>query len=325
MKRLNILELHRKMNEQNEKKSVCYDKVLELCHKRILTSTEKCKTSCMFEFPEYIVGMPLFDLNMCIEHVHKHLILDGFCVRYHFPKRLYISWDLEEIKRFKTEQRRQTPLTALLPQPTQHTFVHDQYNSQPHNQASVPINKSLSVHPGVSSPIIPQPQTFNHTYPQPTAINMETEHAQKPKQQLPQMMPALVPQAQSTSYNTQINIPPKQESPNNLQLITHGGIQSHSQNAIESHIQGQIQSIIQGGGALDIPSPLLPQAPARAFQSAPMEPVKYDPFDVWGGGSQKSNTNDTQAMKQMLVSNIGSSNKKKVFNYKPSGKLSLNI
>lgn len=328
MKRLNILELHRKMNEQNEKKSVCYDKVLELCHKRIISNTEKNKTSLMFDFPEYIVGMPLFDLNMCIEHVYKHLIIDGFCVHYHFPKGLYISWDLEDIKRFKTEQRRHTPLTALLPQ--QNTqLVNTHILQAPHmqQQSQTQIYKQApGVHPAISSHIIPQPQTFSHTYPQTTVLKGEDDVI-KPKQQLPQMIP-------SVNQNAQTNYTPP-ESQNNLQIVTHP-THMQSQNPMQNQIptqiapsqipsqaQNQIQNIIYGGG-LDLPSPLLPQAPPRSFQSAPKDPLKYDPFDIWNS-SGTNGKSDTEAMKQMLVSNIGSSNKKKVFNYKPSGKLSLNI
>ena len=115
MYRLNIHDVQRRLHEKNEKKILCYDKVLEICHKRILSYTDREKTHCYFEFPEYIIGFPLFDLNACMEHCKKHLVASGFLVIYHFPRKFYISWDIDEIKEYKTWQRKTTPLTALLP------------------------------------------------------------------------------------------------------------------------------------------------------------------------------------------------------------------
>jgi hypothetical protein len=299
MKRLNILELHRKINERSEKKSVCYDKVLELCHKRIMSMTEKDKTSCIFDFPEYIVGLPLFDLNMCIEHVYKQLIIDGFCVRYQFPKALYISWNLEEIKHFKAEQRKQIPLRSILPQ-TQ-TF-----------QTSQISQNSLSSNPIFSS--LP-PQVYQNQ-------NLPTLHSNISNQQNDLIVPI--------QYNT-VHIPQNSktnDTKTNIQIQNNTSslnTQTHTQNTI----QNQIQNVVQGSFTVPIPLDI----PERTFQSAPFQPLKYNPFDILIEPTSNINTtnkithtnnNDTSAMKQMLVSNIGN-NKKKIFDYKPSGKLTLNI
>lgn len=142
--RLNVLDLHRKINQKSEKKSVSYDRVLEICHKRIIAQADNMKLSCWFEFPEYIVGYPLFDLNACMEYCKKQLISNGFLVRFFFPNRFYISWDFDEIKQQKEEQRKKIPLVAMLPSP-------------PVNEVSkvitptIPINKEETVH-------IPPPQ-----------------------------------------------------------------------------------------------------------------------------------------------------------------------
>lgn len=114
--RLTIIDLHRKMSEKNEKKSLCYEKVLEICNRRVLSSADRHKTSCLFEFPEYVIGYPLFDLNACMDYCKKQLVANGFLVNYYFPNKFYISWDYEEIKKHKEEQRKQTPLIAALPQ-----------------------------------------------------------------------------------------------------------------------------------------------------------------------------------------------------------------
>jgi hypothetical protein len=116
MYRLSIHDVQRRLHEKSEKKLLCYDRVLEICHKRIISSTDREKTNCYFEFPEYIIGFPLFDLNACMEHCKKHLTANGFLVQYHFPNKFYISWDINEIKEHKSLQKRITPLSAMVTQ-----------------------------------------------------------------------------------------------------------------------------------------------------------------------------------------------------------------
>jgi hypothetical protein len=116
MYRLSIHDVQRRLHEKSEKKLLCYDRVLEICHKRIISSTDREKTNCYFEFPEYIIGFPLFDLNACMEHCKKHLTANGFLVKYHFPNKFYISWDINEIKEHKSLQKRITPLSAMVTQ-----------------------------------------------------------------------------------------------------------------------------------------------------------------------------------------------------------------
>lgn len=98
MKRLNILELHRTINEKNNRKNECYDKVLEICHKKINMAANHRQLRCMIEVPEYVCGYPLYDLNNCIKYLLDSLKVNGFLVKYYFPKVLYVSWDFEEIK-----------------------------------------------------------------------------------------------------------------------------------------------------------------------------------------------------------------------------------
>lgn len=94
---INILDLHRTINEKNLKKNECYEKVLDICHKRIRLANDNNSLRLIFEIPEFIYGYPLFDLNACIKYLLNSLKLNGFLVNYYFPKILYISWDFKEI------------------------------------------------------------------------------------------------------------------------------------------------------------------------------------------------------------------------------------
>ncbi len=97
-KKLNIFELHRTINEKNQRKAECYEKVLEICHRKITMATNHKQLRTLFEVPEYVYGFPIFDINDCITFLLKNLKSNGFLVKYYFPKVLYISWDFDEIK-----------------------------------------------------------------------------------------------------------------------------------------------------------------------------------------------------------------------------------
>jgi hypothetical protein len=108
MKRLNILDLHRKMNEKSIKTTECFEKVLDICHKKILLHSDKKISKFFFEVPEYIFGLPLFDTNECIMFVMDSLKRNGFIAVYHFPRFIYVSWDLQEIEESKRQSKNQT-------------------------------------------------------------------------------------------------------------------------------------------------------------------------------------------------------------------------
>jgi hypothetical protein len=265
--RLNIMDLHRKINQKTEKKSVCYDRVLEICNKRIEAQADMLKLSCVFEFPEYMVGYPLFDLNSCMEYCKKHLIANGFYVKYYFPDKFYISWDFEEIKRQKEEERKKIPLVAMLPPPTQ-TKPQVLLSDKPFN-AGNSDGSSASASPHQSTPL----------------------HQLQPLQPL---QPLQQPQQLPSS-----------------------------------------NSVIKANKAPQFP----PDLHAKITSPLPTAAPKYDPFDVYTGyggpshsgdlhtGSKVSsaieNTFFTKDFKQMLTSSIG--NNKAIFDYKPSGKVALNL
>jgi hypothetical protein len=111
MKRINILDLHRTINEKKEKRIKCFEKVLEMTHNKIKKSSEMKQVRCMYIVPTFIFGYPLFDINECLGYVIKELKANGFIVTYLFPNKLYISWDLTEIDENKKHSN-PTPLPA---------------------------------------------------------------------------------------------------------------------------------------------------------------------------------------------------------------------
>jgi hypothetical protein len=111
MRRLNILELHRTIYEKKSRKDECYDNVLGICHRKIQMATKNNLTKLLFDVPEYVPGMPLYDITQCLKYMVLSLNNDGFFIRYYFPKFLYISWDFEEIEKKRKKESTNTPKT----------------------------------------------------------------------------------------------------------------------------------------------------------------------------------------------------------------------
>lgn len=88
------------------KRVECFDKVLEICHKKILIHSDTKKTRFFFEVPDFILGFPLYDVNDCIKHVMEALKSNGFLAIYYFPRYIYVSWDFEEIDKHKAQEKK---------------------------------------------------------------------------------------------------------------------------------------------------------------------------------------------------------------------------
>lgn len=94
---INIYDLYRDMNTKKKKRLETFDRVLTMCHNKIRDHATKEQFECVYEVPEFIVGMPVFDINRCLVYIIKNLRRNGFKVTYHFPKYLHISWKIDDI------------------------------------------------------------------------------------------------------------------------------------------------------------------------------------------------------------------------------------
>jgi hypothetical protein len=106
MKQLNIFELQNSINKKKQYRTNVYESVLEKCHTKIKHAAIKEKYELYYDVPQYIVGLPLFNINQCIDFMIRNLSDNGFKVLYNFPKMLHISWypPAEQIERKQLKQ-----------------------------------------------------------------------------------------------------------------------------------------------------------------------------------------------------------------------------
>jgi len=114
MSQLNIKELYSTMNEKTIKRMEIYDSILQKCHKRIKYNSSLERTYCFFQIPEFVIGVPLFNILELRTYIMNSLKKNGFHIIYVEPNWLFILWNMpgaktliqkgsSEIKKFKKE------------------------------------------------------------------------------------------------------------------------------------------------------------------------------------------------------------------------------
>lgn len=93
--KINMDELYVKKQNADQSKLDTYNKILNRIHNKIKTVSkyDKNNNMCWYLFPEVILGVPLYDLRVCIGYCIEKLTENGFVVRYTDPNLLFISWD----------------------------------------------------------------------------------------------------------------------------------------------------------------------------------------------------------------------------------------
>jgi hypothetical protein len=87
-----VRDLANTMHRRSRRQQECYAEVLERCYSRIRRCAAANRFEYIYEVPDMIVGMPLFDLNRCVRVVMRNLLGNGFQVAYYFPRFLHVSW-----------------------------------------------------------------------------------------------------------------------------------------------------------------------------------------------------------------------------------------
>lgn len=97
------LELQRSISRRKDKDVQGHTVVLSRCYGKLKRVAGINETSCIFEIPEFVIGVPPFEMSKAVTHVIKSLERNGYEVAYMFPRALFISWDLEGAKKAHTE------------------------------------------------------------------------------------------------------------------------------------------------------------------------------------------------------------------------------
>lgn len=98
---ISLQELYAMRKQKESSRSTCFDRVLELCHRRIRTVASYGGLNAFYEVPGMLVGYPLYNLQACLDHLVASLRASGFLVQILPPPHVavvYVSWDPQELK-----------------------------------------------------------------------------------------------------------------------------------------------------------------------------------------------------------------------------------
>jgi hypothetical protein len=100
MSLLNPNKLRSEVQAREVRKIKIYERILEMCYNKILTTNKQCDDCCcIFICPSVVFGLPLFNLYECIKFIMEKLVEKGFEVHLALPNNIYISWKPESEKR----------------------------------------------------------------------------------------------------------------------------------------------------------------------------------------------------------------------------------
>tara|TARA_Y100000590_G_scaffold425594_1_gene533766 strand:- start:14093 stop:14536 length:444 start_codon:yes stop_codon:yes gene_type:complete len=95
MSSLNINNLYETIWEKNMKRYEKFDGILKKIHNRIKYNARLEKTYCFFQIPEFIIGVPLYNIEDLKRYLIELLKKDGFQLIYIDPNWLFITWELK--------------------------------------------------------------------------------------------------------------------------------------------------------------------------------------------------------------------------------------
>lgn len=98
---ISLNELYNMQRKKENYKKTSYDKILEICHRRIRNIGSFGGLNTFFEVPGLLVGYPLYNIYHCTDYLVDQLRKSGFLIQILPPPQicvLYISWDPNELK-----------------------------------------------------------------------------------------------------------------------------------------------------------------------------------------------------------------------------------
>ena len=98
MSQIDMKELYSTINQKTLRRMELYDFILKKCHSRILYNSGLQRTYCFYQIPEFVIGVPLYDIIELRNYVMNSLKTNGFEILYIEPNWLFIYWNVKGAK-----------------------------------------------------------------------------------------------------------------------------------------------------------------------------------------------------------------------------------
>ena len=89
-----INDIHKKQKEKELNRINIYKSISSRCFKKIKETSLNEETFCFFKIPEYIPGLPIYNMTECVMFILNLLKEKGFNARYCDTFMIFISWHI---------------------------------------------------------------------------------------------------------------------------------------------------------------------------------------------------------------------------------------
>ena len=92
--KLNLDDLYVRSREIYLNRLKTYKMILARVHKKIKTTARQKHSDffCFYVVPEFLVGVPTYNIYTCITYLMEQLSKNGFEIKYTHPNLIFISW-----------------------------------------------------------------------------------------------------------------------------------------------------------------------------------------------------------------------------------------
>ena len=85
-------KLIKQQKDREDKKNETFDKILLKIEKKIINASSANNYYTGYLVPEFIIGLPLYNLKECVNYIKMKIEKDGFKVEFYEPNLLFIDW-----------------------------------------------------------------------------------------------------------------------------------------------------------------------------------------------------------------------------------------
>jgi hypothetical protein len=138
--RLEAASLFQEENKRDKLRCEIYNTILSQVHNKIKTTNKIAGNAqqLIYVVPEFIPGVPRFDMKACIIYLAYNLRASGFIVNYTHPNILFISWK-EHARNYRINE---SPYTKTLIQVTEES-IKQQFVAQTINEKDKPKKSNI--------------------------------------------------------------------------------------------------------------------------------------------------------------------------------------
>ena len=87
-----VTELLKEQNIKKKQKEKTFKKIYKNLEKRIIIANSANNNSLWFEIPEFILGIPIYNIIECKDYLQKKLKKNEFSSQFIEPRYLSIKW-----------------------------------------------------------------------------------------------------------------------------------------------------------------------------------------------------------------------------------------